>query len=406
MTKVTLNTVGDLRNTTTAQTTINGNFDTIETAFDNTLSRDGTAPNTMSAGIDMNSNRIINLPDAITVTEPITLGQVNTLNGGGTIQSIPSGGSINQHLTKTSGADYAVGWAFPAIANVTGLGTNVATFLATPSSANLRSALTDESGTGVAYFQGGDLGTPSAGVLTNATGTAASLTAGTATNAVNSGITNDNSTSATMFIPWVTASSGNLPVKVSSTGLTFNPSIPTLSIGTTPDTTALFKIAGGGTTLTSTNQFAMNFRPTFSSACTNNGFGIYVQTATVAASFTLSAGRGIYIDDMVKGAASTITTQYQLYIVAPTQGGTNYAINTEDGIHQFFSARATPAGGNATAGLRLSSTAGLGIYWGSGAPTLTAASGSLYIRTDNAGANLRLYSNTTGAAVWAAITSA
>lgn len=38
------------------------------------------------------------------------------------------------------------------------------------SSASLRAALSDESGTGLAYFQGGDIGTPSAGVLTNATG--------------------------------------------------------------------------------------------------------------------------------------------------------------------------------------------------------------------------------------------
>lgn len=37
-------------------------------------------------------------------------------------------------------------------------------------SAGLRAALSDESGTGNAYFQNGDLGTPSAGVLTNATG--------------------------------------------------------------------------------------------------------------------------------------------------------------------------------------------------------------------------------------------
>lgn len=44
------------------------------------------------------------------------------------------------------------------------------TFAATPSSANLRALLTDETGTGAAYFQGGNLGTPSAGVLTNATG--------------------------------------------------------------------------------------------------------------------------------------------------------------------------------------------------------------------------------------------
>ncbi len=58
----------------------------------------------------------------------------------------------------------------PAVGSITGLGTGVATFLGTPSSANLRGAITDETGTGAAYFQGGDLGTPSAGVLTNATG--------------------------------------------------------------------------------------------------------------------------------------------------------------------------------------------------------------------------------------------
>lgn len=39
-----------------------------------------------------------------------------------------------------------------AIGKVTGLGTGVATWLATPSSANLRSALTDENGSGVALF--------------------------------------------------------------------------------------------------------------------------------------------------------------------------------------------------------------------------------------------------------------
>ena len=60
---------------------------------------------------------------------------------------------------------------------------NVGAFLATPSSANLRAAITDETGTGALMFQGGDLGTPSAGVLTNCTGTAAGLTVGAATTA-------------------------------------------------------------------------------------------------------------------------------------------------------------------------------------------------------------------------------
>lgn len=43
-------------------------------------------------------------------------------------------------------------------------------FAATPTSANLRALITDETGTGLIYFQGGALGTPASGVLTNATG--------------------------------------------------------------------------------------------------------------------------------------------------------------------------------------------------------------------------------------------
>ena len=41
--------------------TLNANFDAIETALENTLSRDGTTPNQMTADLDMNSNGILNL---------------------------------------------------------------------------------------------------------------------------------------------------------------------------------------------------------------------------------------------------------------------------------------------------------------------------------------------------------
>lgn len=58
---------------------LNANFALIETALENTLSRDGTAPNTMSANLDMNSNRILNLPTAATNSEPVTLGQLLAL---------------------------------------------------------------------------------------------------------------------------------------------------------------------------------------------------------------------------------------------------------------------------------------------------------------------------------------
>jgi hypothetical protein len=79
----------------------------------------------------------------------------------------------------------------PISTGVSGLGTGVATFLATPSSANLISAITDETGTGSLVFATSPtlitpaLGTPSALVGTNITGTASGLTAGNVTTNAN-----------------------------------------------------------------------------------------------------------------------------------------------------------------------------------------------------------------------------
>lgn len=64
----------------------------------------------------------------------------------------------------------------PISTGVSGLGTGVATFLATPSSANLISAVTDETGSGALVFATSPtlvtplLGTPTSGVMTNVTG--------------------------------------------------------------------------------------------------------------------------------------------------------------------------------------------------------------------------------------------
>jgi hypothetical protein len=71
-------------------------------------------------------------------------------------------GSNAVTCTKTSGT------AFSALAT-TVPATGVAAFLATPSSLNLRAAVTDETGTGALYFAGGNAGTPSAINLSNAT---------------------------------------------------------------------------------------------------------------------------------------------------------------------------------------------------------------------------------------------
>lgn len=71
MSKLTLNNVGNLIDATTAATTINDNSAAIVAAMENTLSRDGTSPNQMESDLDMNSNKILNLPKATSDTEPL-----------------------------------------------------------------------------------------------------------------------------------------------------------------------------------------------------------------------------------------------------------------------------------------------------------------------------------------------
>ena len=55
------------------------------------------------------------------------------------------------------------------------------------------------------------------------------LSVGTATNATNVAVTDDTSTATDMYLSWVTSTSGNLPIKVSSTKLKFNPSTGVLT---------------------------------------------------------------------------------------------------------------------------------------------------------------------------------
>ena len=67
---------------------------------------------------------------------------------------------------------------------------------------------------------------------------------------------------------------------------------------------------------------------------------------------------------------------------------------------------AIPAGGTTGRGLKFSSTANYGVFFGSGAPSLTAAKGSLYLRSDGTGTTDRAYINTDGGTTWTAITTA
>ena len=76
-------------------TAVNQNNDTLEAAFQNTLSRDGSSPNHMNADLDMNGNDILNVGS-------ISVVMVNGLPAGGTYP-----GNL---LVKDTSTDYDVSW--------------------------------------------------------------------------------------------------------------------------------------------------------------------------------------------------------------------------------------------------------------------------------------------------------
>lgn len=96
---------------------------------------------------------------------------------------------------------------------------------------------------------------------------------GTVTNATNIGITDDTTTNATMYPVWVTANTGNLPAKVSSSKITFNPATATLTT-----TTFSGALSGNATTATSATNVGITddtttnatMYPTWVTATTGN----------------------------------------------------------------------------------------------------------------------------------------
>ena len=103
-----------------------------------------------------------------------TAGQFLSTDGSGNLSfatGLTSGGALGTPssgtLTNCTG--------LPVSTGISGLAANVATFLATPSSANLAAALTDETGTGANVFANTPtlvtpiLGTPTSGNLSNCT---------------------------------------------------------------------------------------------------------------------------------------------------------------------------------------------------------------------------------------------
>jgi hypothetical protein len=78
------------------------------------------------------------------------------------------------------------------------------------------------------------------------------------------------------------------------------------------------------------------------------------------------------------------------------------------GVSTFTLASDKPmtSGGYLGTALNLTNVANFGLFAGVGAPTISAAKGSLYLRSDGSSASTRLYSASDSAGTWVAVTTA
>jgi hypothetical protein len=124
----------------------------------------------------------------------------------------------------------------------------------------------------------------------------------------------------------------------------------------------------------------------------------------------LSATGNITGGNVLGGANvnAVLHTGTTISVTANITGGNilSGAVVSAVGAATILSGTAIPVGGTAGAGYKMSSTTNLGIFFGSGAPTLNAAQGSLYLRTDGTTTTTRMYVNTDGASTWTSVTTA
>jgi hypothetical protein len=134
-------------------------------------------------------------------------------------------------------------------------------------------------------------------------------------------------------------------------------------------------------------------------------------TANITTTANISVGN-VLINGVTTGTGNVtggnLRTTGQMSATGNVTGGNvlSSAVVSAVGAATILSATAVPAGGTTGAGYKLSSTANLGVFFGSGVPTLSAAKGSLYLRTDGSTTNDRMYVNTDGATTWTAVTTA
>lgn len=173
----------------------------------------------------------------------------------------------------------------------------------------------------------------------------------------------------------------------------------------------------GATTITSTSASALTVG---ANGATNPVLKIAASTASVATGISItgaaaaggvalaaiSSGTNENLSIDAKGSGTVTIGGTSTGSITLNRASTINGAGTVNGALGAAKGEALPAGGSANAAITATSTAGFGIYFGSGAPTVSAAKGSLYLRSDGSGVSDRAYINTDGATTWTALTTA
>ena len=342
------------------------------------------AVNVGSAGAPVVNGGVLGTPSSGTATNltglPIATGVSGLGTGVATALAVNVGSAgaavVNGGALGTPSSGTATNLTgLPISTGVSGLGTGVASFLATPSSANLATAVTDETGSGALVFANSPtlvtpaLGTPASGVATNLTGLPLS-TGVTGTLLVANGGTGQTSyTDGQLLI-------GN------STGNTLTKATLTAGSGITVTNSA------GGITIAATGGGGSGDVVGPSSA-TDNAFarfdgttGKLIQNSTGA---TLSDTGGATFTGSVD-VAGTSTAGSNIKLYEDTDNGTNYvSFKAPDTIASNVTWTLPSADGTSNQVLTTNGTGTLSWSTASGSSQWTTSGSNIYYTTGNVG---------------------
>lgn len=334
MAKLTLNTISsgfqsnDLLNT---------NFDDIETAIENTLSRDGTSPNTMSAQLDMNSNQIINLAAPTTANAAARKTDVDAVVAAG----LPTQTTHSGKYLKTDGS--AASWDALDISTADisgtlpiangGTGATSASAVRTALSlvpgtdvqaydADLTTWASVTPGTGVAtalainigttgspVVNGGVLGTPSSGTLTNCTGLPVAGGGTGATTFTDAGVLIGNGTGAIQV-----TTAGTAGQVLTSNGAGVDPTFQAAGSTTAPVFSRVVLTSGDITTTSTTFVDLTGATITFTTGANPVAYGLF------ASGMNSTTGEAVILDVDIDGARQSGATNGFGLFKTPTGG--------------------------------------------------------------------------------------